>query len=215
MGAVRAAPWVVGLTGGIGAGKTLVAESFRKLGAWIVDTDAIAHQLTTAGGAAMGPIRGAFGDAVIGADGALARKAMRELAFADPIARKRLEAILHPTIREHATQLLLQAGAAPYALLVVPLLFESMQYRDRIQRTMLIDCPIEVQIDRVTARSSISREEVGRIIAAQLPRAVRLQLADRVLVNAGTTSALAPGIAALHHEFVTAAAARNRGLPDL
>ncbi|MBI3715321.1 MAG: dephospho-CoA kinase [Betaproteobacteria bacterium] len=215
MGAVRAVPWVVGLTGGIGAGKTVVAESFRKLGASIVDTDAIAHQLSVLGGAAIEPIREAFGDAVIGSDGALDRKAMRQRAFADPAARKRLEAILHPMIREHATRQLSEARAAPYAMLVVPLLFESMSYRDRVQRTLLIDCPVEMQIDRVGARAGIARQEAERIIEAQAPRAVRLQLADLVLVNGGAIGALDAHIVALHHEFVTAAAAHNRGLPDL
>ncbi len=196
-------PWVVGLTGGIGSGKSLVADLFHALGVAVVDTDLIAHELTAPGGPAIALIREAFGDTVVAAEGGLDRAAMRALVFADPSQRQRLEAILHPMIRARSAELLAAVDAqVPYALLAVPLLFETSAYRQRVQSTLLIDCPTELQIERVQQRSALARGEVERIVAAQLPRAVRLQLADEVVENNGEIEALRTRIAALHNIFL-------------
>ena len=136
---------MVGLTGGIGSGKTTVADRFGALGVTLVDTDLIAHGLTGPGGAAMPDIREAFGASVIAADGRLDRAAMRELAFSDPQARKRLERILHPMIRNESERQLAQATSA-YAILVVPLLVEGGKPRERVQRVLVVDCQPETQI---------------------------------------------------------------------
>ena len=187
---------VIGLTGGIGSGKSYAAELFRARGAAIVDTDVIARDLTAPGGAAIAAIRAAFGDGVIDAQGALDRAAMRELAFADPAQRKRLEAILHPLIRaESAAQV--AAADAPYTLLAVPLLVESGTYRDRVDRVLVVDCSEQTQVDRVVARSGLTPQAVRAIMAAQATRAVRLAAADDVIDNDGDVDALRRQVAAL------------------
>ena len=188
---------IVGLTGGIGCGKSTVAAEFTRLGATVVDTDAIARALTAPGGAAVAAIRAAFGEDFITAEGALDRAAMRRRAFDDPAVRTRLEAILHPAIRASADQALESAPGA-YALIDVPLLFETRGYLDRIWRTLVVDCPEEVQVARVMARSALGEQEVRRIMAAQWPRWRRLQMADDVVWNAGTPEAIAPQCSRLH-----------------
>lgn len=139
--------FIVGLTGGIGSGKSAAAELFEELGVAVVDTDRIAHALTAPDGAAMAAIREAFGAGVIAEDGSLNRPAMRALAFEDPDARKRLEGILHPMIRAESDRQC-HAAQAPYVLLVVPLLIESGTYRGRVQRLCVVDCPEDIQADR-------------------------------------------------------------------
>ncbi|MFL6656878.1 MAG: dephospho-CoA kinase, partial [Massilia sp.] len=145
----------VGLTGGIGCGKTTVADQFGALGATLVDTDLIAHALTAPGGAAMAPLVAAFGPACAGPDGAMDRARMRALVFADPAAKARLEAILHPLIRASALAAA-DAALGPYVMFVVPLLVESGDWRARVQRIVAIDCPEEVQLARVMARNGLS-----------------------------------------------------------
>src|SRR5260221_6831078 len=140
-----------GLTGGIGSGKTTVAERLESLGATIVDTDAISRDLTGAAGAAMEEVRAAFGARFVAHDGALDRAAMRALAFEDPAARARLEAILHPAIRAHADAAL-AAARGPYARVVVPLLFETRGYLERVDRTLVVDCPEPLRAGRTAAR---------------------------------------------------------------
>lgn len=205
--------FVVGLTGGIGSGKSTVADLFVGLGAALVDTDAIAHELTTGADArAIPAIREAFGTEVVAHDGSLHRAAMRNRVFADPEARQRLEAILHPMIREE-TALRIQSPvmrAAPYAILAVPLLFESLSYRQQLDETLVVDCPIALQMARVQRRSSLSAPEVKRIVAAQIPRVVRLQLADRLVFNADTVEALQRPIESLHQHYLQRAAGKNR-----
>lgn len=187
---------VIGLTGGIGSGKSYAAELFRARGAAIVDTDVIARDLTAPGGAAMAAIRAAFGESVIDAQGALDRAAMRELAFADPAQRKRLEAILHPLIRaESAAQV--AAADASYTLLAVPLLVESGTYRDRVDRVLVVDCSEQTQIDRVVARSGLTPQAVRAIMAAQATRAERLAAADDVIDNDGDVDGLRRKVATL------------------
>jgi dephospho-CoA kinase len=170
--------FVVGLTGGIGSGKSAVGDLFAARGIAVIDTDAIAHQLTAPGGAAMPAIRAEFGDAAATAEGALDRAAMRNIVFADPSARKRLEAILHPLIRIESERRLASADS-PYAILMVPLLVESGDYRKRVDRVAVVDCREETQIARVMRRNGLARPEVERILAAQASRAQRLEAGGR------------------------------------
>lgn len=180
-------PLHLGLTGGIGSGKSTVASLLQALGAAVIDADAIARSVTAPQGAAMPEIARQFGDAFVQADGALDRARMRALVFADPSAKQRLEGIVHPCVGEETrrqTQVALQQG---HALLVfdVPLLVESNRWRQQVQRVLVIDCEPATQIQRVVARSGLAADEVARIIAAQSPRAVRLAAADWVIYNEG------------------------------
>ena len=198
--------FVVGLTGGIGSGKSTVAELFAELGASIVDTDVIVHQLTAAHGAAMPAIEAAFGAQVRLADGALDRVAMRQRVFSDPAARNRLEGILHPLIREQS-ELRCHASPAPaYVLLVVPLLVESGIYRERVHRVLLVDCDESVQVARVVARSGLSTAQVRAIMATQATRSERLAAADDVVDNNARPEALRAQVQALHQAYLGCAA---------
>jgi len=188
---------VVGLTGGIGSGKTTAALRLGALGATLVDTDEISRGLTGPGGAAMQAVRDAFGERFVSGDGALDRAAMRAYAFEDPVARARLESILHPAIRAQADQALAHA-TGPYAIVVVPLLFESRGYLDRVQRTLVVDCPEALQESRTAARSGLAVAEVRRIMAAQWPRWRRLQAADDVIWNGGDEAGLVAQCERLH-----------------
>jgi dephospho-CoA kinase len=180
---------VVGLTGGIGSGKSAAASRFAEQGAAVIDTDAIAHELTGAGGAAMPALIAAFGPDVAAPDGALDRAAMRRRVFADPTQRQRLEDILHPLIRAESDRRV-GAAVAPYVVLVVPLLVESGSYRERVGRIVVVDCSTETQIARVMARNGLERAEVERILAAQASRAQRLAVADDVIDNEGSLDRL-------------------------
>ena len=192
---------VVGLTGGIGSGKSAAAEEFGRLGATVVDTDAIAHELTQAGGAAMPQVRRLFGDDFVDARGAMDRARMRALAFRDPAARRRLEALLHPLIRAESERRV-AAADGDYVVYVVPLLVESRDYRQRVSRVLVIDCPEEVQIARVRQRSGLADDEIQRIIRSQISREERLAAADDVIDNAGTLDALHKQVRALHARYV-------------
>jgi dephospho-CoA kinase len=193
--------FVVGLTGGIGSGKSAAAAEFERLGATLVDADAIAHELTAAGGAAMGEIRKVFGPEVLAASGALERDKMRARVFADPAAKQALEALLHPMIREESRRRI--AGArGPYVIHVVPLLVESPEYRSRVDRVLVIDAPEELQVERVRSRSGLSEAQVRAIVAAQATRAQRLAAADDVIENRGTIEALRGQVAALHRKYL-------------
>lgn len=177
----------LGLTGGIGSGKTYVANLLAGWGASVIDTDQIAHALTAPEGLAIAPIRETFGADLIGPDGALDRARMRELVFATPSKRKALEGILHPLI---AQEVFVQAQAATglYAVFVVPLLIESGRWRDRIDRLCVVDCEETTQIERVQARSGIPIDTIRRILAAQATRAQRLAVADDIIVNSANTT---------------------------
>lgn len=201
-------PFVVGLTGGIGSGKSIAAELFRSQGAAIVDTDIIARELTGPGGAAMPAIRAAFGGGVIDAHGALDRSAMRELAFADPAERKRLEAILHPMIRAESASSV-AAADAPYVMLVVPLLVESGTYRERVDRVLVVDCSEQTQVDRVVARNGLQPAAVRAIMAAQTTREARLAAADDVIDNEADLDSLRRQVAALDAEYRRLAQGRS------
>ena len=197
--------YIVGLTGGIGSGKSAAAQAFAELGATVVDTDAIAHELTAPGGAAIAPIRAAFGADFITAEGALARPQMRALVFADAAKKRLLESILHPLIRARSNQLVLAAGG-PYVILVVPLLVESGDYHRRCQRILVVDCAEDLQVARVMARSGISAAQVRAIIANQATRAARLAAADDVIDNSGDQAQLRRAVEALHQRYLQLAA---------
>ncbi len=197
-------PLVVGLTGGIGCGKSAAADMFGDLGAAIIDADAIAHELTGPAGVAMAAIRAAFGPDIVTFEGALDRSAMRQLVFSDATARARLEAILHPMIREESenrSRKALQDGA-PYLMLVIPLLLESGDPRSRVNRILVVDCPEETQIERVISRSRLAEPEIRRIMTTQATREQRLNIADDIIDNAGDLDALKPQVAALHRDYL-------------
>ena len=193
--------FVIGLTGGIGSGKSAAADEFAKLGASIVDTDAIAHELTGRNGLAVQGIKEAFGEQAIGPDGAMDRKRMRDHVFARPEEKKKLEALLHPLIREESRRRI-SAATGPYVVHVIPLLVESPDYRSRVDRVLVVDAPEEIRVARVQARSGLSAGEVRAIMQAQAPSAARLAAADDVIDNGGERDALRNQVAALHQKYL-------------
>ncbi len=206
---IPVSPFSIGLTGGIGSGKSLVADLLAVRGAAIIDTDVIAHQLTAAGGAAIPPIREAFGAAVINAEGALDRAAMREKVFADPEARRRLESILHPMIGRETDRAAESAAAAPYQVFVVPLLAESGRWKERVDRVLVVDCPEALQVERVMRRNQLSEGQVRAIMAAQANRMQRLALADDVIVNDGPLAEVEAATDRLHASYLAMAAKKH------
>ncbi|MEW6689498.1 MAG: dephospho-CoA kinase [Pseudomonadota bacterium] len=192
---------VVGLTGGIGSGKSAAAREFARLGATVIDTDAIAHELTGPGGAALGEVKRLFGAEFLDASGAMDRSRMRELVFSDPAQKKRLEALLHPLIRAE-TERRTAAADGPYVVQVVPLLLESGEYRRRVARVLVVDCPEALQVSRVRQRSAMTEAEVRRIIASQIERQTRLAAADDVIDNSGTIAALQQQVRQLHERYL-------------
>ena len=176
-----ARPIRIGLTGGIASGKSTVADLFAEYGASVVDTDIIARQLVEPGSTALAEIEAMFGGEVIDAQGSLDRAAMRKIVFADDAARERLEAILHPRIREE-TRRQVQAAVGDYVMVVVPLLIES-PLRDDVDRILVVDCSEETQLRRLLARDAESEEQARRILAAQASRAQRLAAADDIIRN--------------------------------
>jgi dephospho-CoA kinase len=196
----------VGLTGGIGCGKSLAADLFADLGATIVDTDVISRELTSAGGDAIPAIAQAFGDEYVQRDGSMNRAAMRTLVFGDAHAKARLEAILHPLIRARSRALLEQAKS-PYAILVVPLLFETGAYRDAVDRVVVVDCDESRQIERVKTRSGLGEDDVRAIMAAQIDRQRRREQADDVIDNNSDIQALRSQVRRLHERYLSMAGA--------
>ena len=174
----------IGLTGGIGSGKSTVARCLATLGATLIDTDAISRSLTSAGGAAMPAIVAAFGPQALAADGALDRVFMRELAFQDPHARKRLEGILHPMIGDEARRQE-RAADSPWIVFDVPLLVESGRWRQRVDRVLVVDCEEETQVLRVMARNGWTRDAVLAVLAQQATRPQRRAAADAIICNEG------------------------------
>jgi dephospho-CoA kinase len=195
---------IVGLTGGIGSGKTTAANFFSALGACVIDTDMIAHELTQPGGRAIATIRQTFGEKFITPDGALNRKEMRGLVFSDGDSRHKLEAILHPLIREEVVQRM-ALSSAPYIIVVIPLLLETGGYHEIIQRILVVDCSERDQIARATARAGLDEQTVRAIMAAQLPRNERLRQADDVVVNDADLPNLEQQVEALHRKYLVLA----------
>lgn len=204
--------FIVGLTGGIGSGKSAVGAEFERLGIAVIDTDAIAHQLTAPGGAAIGAIRETFGPDLITPEGALDRVRMRALAFGAPDAKQKLERILHPMIRAECARQA-QAAASPYAIIMIPLLVETAREDRRYDRVLAVDCPEETQVERVVARNALPAEEVRRIMAAQVTRSDRLAHATDVIENTGAVTELPGKVAVLHAIFLDLAAKARREKP--
>ena len=196
--------FVVGLTGGIGSGKSAVADQFALLGIEVIDSDAIAHQLTGPGGGAIIAIKTAFGPEYVTSEGALDRTRMRALAFSNHESRRRLEGILHPLIRLESEKRT-AAATSPYVIQMVPLLIEIGAHDGRYQRILVVDCSVETQIQRVMQRNGMPREEVIRIIHAQAPRETRLQHATEVIDNSGSLDDLVSQVSRIHNLYLQAA----------
>ncbi len=202
----------IGLTGGIGSGKSFVADLFALHGASLIDTDQIAHQLTAPGGRAMPAIRDSFGAGFITAEGALDRAAMRERVFADPGARRQLEAILHPLIGAD-TEAAAQAADGDYLIFVVPLLVESGRWVDRVDRVLVVDCPETLQVERVMQRSHLPAAQVEAIMGSQASRQQRLAIADDVIVNDGQRAPVEAAVARLHAQYLALAQKKSGAAP--
>lgn len=190
----------IGVTGGIGSGKTTAARLFQERGADMVDTDAIAHELTRTGGPALERIAARFGPQYLGADGALDRARLREHVFSDSQARRDLEAILHPLIRSEV-EARVRASRAPYILLVIPLLAETGGYPELIRRVLVVDCDEQVQVQRTMQRSGLTETQVRAIMRTQASRSARLAIADDVLRNDGDLAGLAEQVRALDDRY--------------
>lgn len=200
----------IGLTGGIGSGKTRVADLFAARGAAIIDTDLLAHEITAPHGLAIPALVEAFGPQCLRPDGAMDRDAMRALVFADPAAKARLEAITHPLIRqltESRAAAVRAGGRHPYLIYVVPLLVESGSWRQRVGRVLVVDCSEATQVARVMSRNGFTRPQVEAIMARQATRAQRLAQADDVIDNEGRPEALAPQVERLDRQYRSQAAA--------
>lgn len=195
------APFSLGLTGGIGSGKTTVANMFAELGATLIDTDLIAHQLTMPGGQAIPAIRAQFGKSTITQEGAMDRAAMRQLVFADQEQKYKLESILHPLIRAETERAAL-AATGKYCIFVVPLLLESGNWKSRVARVLVVDCDEETQIQRVMSRNNLSREQVEAIMRHQASRQQRLAAADDVIVNDDDLTSIREQVLHLHQRYL-------------
>jgi len=190
----------IGLTGGIGSGKTAAAAYFARLGAEVIDTDLLSRELVEPGQPALAEIVAGFGEHLLTAEGRLDRARLRELIFNDPAARQRLEAILHPRIR---AEMLARAerSTAPYVVFVIPLLFETGQ-QDLVDRVLLIDVPEDLQRARVAARDHLDQAQIARIMQAQTDRATRLRQADDIICNDGSLEELGAAVERLHREYL-------------
>lgn len=192
---------IIGLTGGIGSGKSEVSRLFSELGVPIVDVDVISHQLTAKGQATLQAIANQFGTDVLNKDGSLNREYLREIVFNNPEARHALEAIMHPAIYDQAMIELNRNKAIPYQILAVPLLFESTRYQKLINRSLVIDCDSATQIDRASKRDGSSKSQIEKIIAAQIPRETRNQLADDIIINNGSLDELKEKVIQLNDKY--------------
>lgn len=198
---------VIGLTGGIGCGKSAATEAFAQCGATIIDTDQIAHQLTALGQSALDAIREQFGADYFSPDGSLDRASLRHLVFSDPTAKRKLEALLHPLIKDEVCRRLISVPT-PYAIVAVPLLLETGSYREVVQRVLVVDCSPEQQVARVMERSGMDAEEIRAIMAHQIGREERLRRADDVLDNHGGLNELQAQVERLHRQYLSLAAAK-------
>jgi dephospho-CoA kinase len=194
--------YLVGLTGGIGCGKSTIADYFAELGAHIIDTDQISHNITAPMGIAIEPIRMAFGSELIDTSGALQRTKMRELIFSDIKAKNRLENILHPLIYQQVINEINQLSHAPYVLLVVPLLIETKRYLNLVQRVAVVDCDESQQISRTMSRSQLTEDIITRIMHTQVSRKERLQHADDVINNQNSLQDAKSQVIDLHAQYL-------------
>ena len=200
-------PFVGALTGGIASGKSAVSAAFARHGVPVLDADVISRQVVEPGQSALTAVVSAFGPAVLGSDGHLDRTALRALVFARPEARRQLEAILHPAIRQAFTAASATAGG-PYQIHAIPLLAESGRAKE-YERVLVVDCPRETQLQRLLARDQETLERAEAILAAQATREQRLAVATEVIVNTGTLDELAATVAVLHAQYLEAAATRS------
>lgn len=207
--AIRARPFRVALTGGIASGKSTVADLFVARGAALIDTDVIAREVVEPGRPALARVVEAFGPGVLGSDGRLDRPRLRERIFADPAARRVLESILHPAIREEMErQSAALADASPYQVLAIPLLAEGGR-RDHVDRVLVVDTPEDQQVRRLMARDDVTEAQALASLRAQATREARLALADDVIVNAGRVEELAQQVECLHEKYLQLAAIRR------
>ncbi len=194
--------YIVGLTGGIGSGKSEAAKLFAELGAPVVDVDVISHELTTKGQATLKKIAQVFGKDILSSDGSLNRAALRQKVFADSEARKKLEAILHPAIYNKATERLEENASAPYQILAIPLLFESDRYLKIINRSLVIDSDTKLQIARASKRDGLLEADIQKIIDVQMPREKRNALADDIILNDGSIEELKEKVKQVHEKYI-------------
>ena len=196
----------VGLTGGIGSGKSTVSALFAQCGVAIIDSDALSHQLTQAGGAAIAAIRNTFGADYIDPSGALDRPRMRQLVFSDAAAKSQLESILHPLIRTHMLTQANSMRSSPYQLLVIPLLFEASGYQELVQRALVVDCPETTQVARAMQRSGLDEPAVRAIMATHISRAERLHRADEIIHNDSNLDYLREQVNQHHQQYIALSA---------
>jgi dephospho-CoA kinase len=201
--------FVVGLTGGIGCGKSIASQCFSDLGVHIIDTDVIARTITQSNGQAINAIKNAFGDTYLTKDGSLDREKMRGLVFSDDNARSRLEKILHPIILNETIRQIDQARSS-YVIVVVPLLFETKDYDHIVQRILVIDCDEQQQILRTMARSNLSEPQVKAIMTAQIARKERLREADDIIANNRDLDYLKAQVADLHSKYLSISTSNPR-----
>ena len=193
--------FIIGLTGGIGSGKSEASRLFSELGVPIVDLDVISRELTANGQATLQLIVDQFGNQILNQDGSLNRGALREVIFENPVARKSLEEILHPAIYQEAVIQLKKNQNAPYQILAIPLLFESSRYQNLINRSLVIDSDIKIQIDRACKRDGSTQSQIEKIIASQMPRETRNQLADDIVNNNGSLEELKEKVLQLNDKY--------------
>lgn len=196
----------IGLTGGIASGKSLVAEQFARLGVTVIDTDRIAREIVAPGTPALAEITAAFGSEILTPDGGLDRRALRATVFADSAQRRRLEAILHPRIRQRTLQRA-DADAGRYHVIAVPLLIET-DFQTLVDRVLVVDCPESTQRERLLERDDEDPQQIERILAAQASRQTRLAGADDVIDNSGSRAATCEQVVRLHEHYLELAAAR-------
>ena len=194
--------YIVGLTGGIGSGKSEAARLFAELGVPIVDVDIISHELTASGQATLKEITEVFGKDILNSDGSLNRAALRQKVFTDGEARKKLEAILHPAIYNKTIERLQENASAPYQILAIPLLFESDRYLNIINRSLVIDSDKKLQVARASKRDGLLETDIQKIIDVQMPREKRNALADDIILNDGLIEELKEKIKQVHEKYI-------------
>ncbi len=197
-------PLVIGVTGGIGSGKSTVCNAFVSLGIPVIDTDQVARDVVVPGSAGLAAVATAFGADVLSAEGTLDRVALRRIVFSDPQRRRELESILHPRIRARVAELL-QEITAPYCLLGIPLLVEGGKKNQQVERVLVVDCPEEIQIARVMARDKLTEQEVAAIMQTQATREERLSVADDVVTNSSDLAIVQHQVNALHARYLALA----------